>query len=203
MPGAPALDLDTVAVYDREAERYADWSARQGLPRHFHRYAARLVPGGRVLDLGCGGGWAARAFAERGFPVTAVDPSGAMIARLSDLPGIEAIVGDVFALPATARFAGIWAHFSLQHVPRAAFGDVIARVAGLLQAGGWLFLGLHEGGGERRDGLGRFYVHHDADGLRQTLAGVGLGVARLARHRSTGYDGSPIRVLHLEAGTNG
>jgi SAM-dependent methyltransferase len=38
-----------------------------------------LEPGGRVLDLGCGPGLLAIAFAERGMAVTAVDPEPAML----------------------------------------------------------------------------------------------------------------------------
>ncbi|MCC6007350.1 MAG: class I SAM-dependent methyltransferase [Rhodobacteraceae bacterium] len=192
-------DPETLAFYEAEASHYADWSAAHGLPRHFRRFAARLSPGAAVLDLGCGGGWAALAFAERGHAVTALDPSAAMLARLDGVAGVRTCLGDIAALDAQTRFGGIWAHFSLQHVPRAAFPVTLARVAGHLAPGGWLFLGLHEGRQTRRDGLGRLYCHHEADAVATALRDLGLGPAALARARSTGYDGTPIAVMYLEA----
>jgi SAM-dependent methyltransferase len=41
--------------------------------------SARVLPPGRVLDLGCGEGWLARALAARGIEVTGVDASAPLI----------------------------------------------------------------------------------------------------------------------------
>lgn len=68
--------------------------------------ARRLIaPGDSVLDLGCGPGTLALAMANRGFRVTAVDSSAAMIAALNQKKrrarahGIQAMVLDWKALP--------------------------------------------------------------------------------------------------------
>jgi ubiquinone/menaquinone biosynthesis C-methylase UbiE len=57
--------------------------------------AARLSPGDRVLDLGCGTGALARRLARRGCRVTGVDASAAMLARARQqvrAAGLEALV---------------------------------------------------------------------------------------------------------------
>jgi SAM-dependent methyltransferase len=58
---------------------------------------ARLArPGGRILELGCGVGRVTGPLVERGFDVTAVDESAAMLARLADrVPGARAVVGPI------------------------------------------------------------------------------------------------------------
>lgn len=42
---------------------------------------------GRILDVGCGEGWLARALAERGFEVVGIDGSAALIARAQEAGG--------------------------------------------------------------------------------------------------------------------
>ena len=74
------------AAFDREAEVYDDGFGRNpvGLVfRHvFQERLRRLVPSGaRLLDLGCGTGEDARAFASLGYAVHAIDAAPAMIER--------------------------------------------------------------------------------------------------------------------------
>jgi SAM-dependent methyltransferase len=72
--------------------------------------------GGRLLDIGCGSGFAAQLAGRRGAVVTGIDASEALvrIARLRT-PAGEWRVGDMFALPfpdasfdVATSFNGIW-----------------------------------------------------------------------------------------------
>src|SRR6185503_19328267 len=51
--------------------------------------ALATVPPGRVLDVGCGEGWLARAAASLGHRVVGVDASAPLIERARDLGGGE------------------------------------------------------------------------------------------------------------------
>lgn len=53
------------------------------------RFAALIVPGGRVLDLACGYGRHARHLASNGHRVLAVDRDAAALDTLAAVPGIE------------------------------------------------------------------------------------------------------------------
>ncbi len=74
------------------------------------RHAALVLPGAEVLDLACGRGRHARAFAARGHPVVAVDRDDAALATLSGQPRIELLCADLEGGPwplAGRRFGAI------------------------------------------------------------------------------------------------
>ena len=75
-------DAETARIYEREAR---EWIAQRG-PRavedgRLDRFAAQLPAGSRIADLGCGPGWYASEFAERGIWSLALDLSAAMLPR--------------------------------------------------------------------------------------------------------------------------
>lgn len=101
-------------------------------------------PGASWLDVGCGAGIAAEAFARRGFEVLGVDASGPAIAAARahaaaqhlPLAYREGVAEDL--LVENARFSVITALEVIEHVPEPqAF---LATLAALLQPGGRLFL---------------------------------------------------------------
>ena len=63
------------------------------------RFAARLAPGSQVLDLACGAGRHARALAERGCRVDAVDVDAGWAAGLTGVAGVHFRVLDLEAGP--------------------------------------------------------------------------------------------------------
>jgi SAM-dependent methyltransferase len=59
------------------------------------RFAGLFTPGGRVLDLACGGGRHARFLASRGHAVEAVDVDAAALAELQGIAGIATRQADL------------------------------------------------------------------------------------------------------------
>jgi SAM-dependent methyltransferase len=59
------------------------------------RWADRIAPGGRVLDVACGRGRHALWLAARGHPVEAVDRDPALLAELAATPGIVTRCADL------------------------------------------------------------------------------------------------------------
>jgi SAM-dependent methyltransferase len=144
-----ALDLDDVrAAWDHAADAYA---AGQASGRDVYRLAffgpAQValcgeVRGLRVLDLGCGSGYLARALAGRGARVTGVDLSPNMVAHARRLEagqplGVEYAEGDAAAADAlfpAGAFDLVASCLALQDMPdpAAAFRAALA----LLRPGG-------------------------------------------------------------------
>jgi 2-polyprenyl-3-methyl-5-hydroxy-6-metoxy-1,4-benzoquinol methylase len=81
------------------------------------RFLSGLAPGARVLDAGCGSGRDARAFAEAGFAVRAVDASPALARLASAHSGLEVAVRRLEDLDEVAAYEAIWCCASLLHVP--------------------------------------------------------------------------------------
>ncbi len=179
-PGSPEA---VRGVYDRQAGAY-DRSRSRALFEEgwLARFAARLPPGGRVLDLGCGGGEPiARWLMDAGFAITGVDVSPAMleIAR-ARWPAGDWRAADMRALDLGARFDGIVAWDSFFHLAPEAQRACIARMAAHLVPGGVLLLTVGPDAGEAQGSVGGEPVYHaslapadhatclDRNGLRLT-----------------------------------
>jgi SAM-dependent methyltransferase len=108
-----------VGVYRRHA---AAWAAARGAKLRergwIERFAAMLVRGATVLDVGCGSGEPiARYLTDRGHPVTGVDSSPELIALFrSNLPGAVAEVADMRSLDLGLKFGGLIAWDSFFHL---------------------------------------------------------------------------------------
>ena len=128
---------DVAAWYDAEfATTHLGLSAREVVLR-------LLGEGpGRLLDLGCGGGAHAVAFAERGWTVTGVDISSAQL-ELARARGIEVLEVDAAALPfEDESFDTVVSMFT--HTDVDDFATVIHETARVLRAAGpLLYLGAH------------------------------------------------------------
>lgn len=81
--------------------------------------AAAAKPGGKVLDVACGAGYAAAAAAERGCSATGVDFSPTQVALAARLhPTLVFCEGDASALPFGAdEFDAVVSNFGIPHFP--------------------------------------------------------------------------------------
>jgi double-stranded uracil-DNA glycosylase len=110
------VNRDTVALYDREASRWA--AARKPVRRSEARAFAAAVPQGECrVDVGCGAG---RYTSDLGEPVIALEASVEMlkIARTT-APSARPLLADVTALPLRrASLGGAWAAMTYHHIER-------------------------------------------------------------------------------------
>jgi len=160
-------------------------------------FLARLPARGHLLDLGCGAGEPfARTFLERGWQVTGVDFSPAMLALAGRYaPAMTRILADMreVAFPERA-FDAIAAVYSLFHVPRAEHPALFARMRAWLQPGGILLFTYATRaytGQDRFEGYKTFmerelfYSHATPGELHAQLETAGLAVLE-ARERPIG-----------------
>jgi SAM-dependent methyltransferase len=194
-----SADIETLAFYDGEAAAYATYASDKAERVWLTRFADRLAPGASVLDFGCGSGWAAHAFNERGFRASALDGSAGLAAEARRRYGIEVRVGRFEELDDDGLYGGVWASFCLLHDTRDAMPGHLTRLARALIPGGWLYLGLKEGAGESRDRLGRRYTYFGAAEIEALLKAAGLPEPEITVEQATGYDGAKSGMMHILA----
>jgi SAM-dependent methyltransferase len=140
------------AGYDRVADEYAnhiyDELRHKPLDRQLlDRFAEHVKGAGSVCDLGCGPGQVARYLHEHDVTVCGVDLSPGMIEQARRLnPGIEFVVGNMFALPVDDdSWAGIAAFYAIVNLPAGDLLPAMREMRRALRPGGWLLLSFHLG----------------------------------------------------------
>jgi SAM-dependent methyltransferase len=130
--------------YDTVAEWYDRELATSALGESARAVVLRLLGdgSGTLLDVGCGGGSHALAFAERGWRVTGVDVSVEQL-RLARERGVEVVEADAAALPfADASFDAAVSMFL--HTDVDDFPAVVGEIARVLRVGArFVYLGIH------------------------------------------------------------
>ena len=138
---------DVVArAYDAIADEYAAWAATFESPvmTWARRFAERLPPGSRVLELGCGGdNPATRLLVER-HEYTGVDLSAGQLERARRaFPEGTYLQADATQLDFPAEsFDGVASLFMFGHVPRAEQEPLLRSIFGWLRSGGVLLTTL-------------------------------------------------------------
>jgi SAM-dependent methyltransferase len=134
-------DLELAALYDGAYYRstdagrgYGSYEAQRASRmrsfRAFTDLAARLAPGGRVLDVGCALGFFLEAARDAGLEAHGIDTSAAAIAEIEPRFGTRVRCLSVEALAARGeRFDVVFASDVLEHVTRPhAFVDAVAQL---------------------------------------------------------------------------
>jgi SAM-dependent methyltransferase len=134
------MNVDDGYFGERVAARYDELYADMFEPAAVDEVAsllAGLAGGGRALELGIGTGRIALPLARRGVPVHGIDSSPAMVARLHDKPGGDAIgvtIGDFAATRVDGTFSVAYLIFNTimnlttQAAQVACFGNVAAHL---------------------------------------------------------------------------
>lgn len=183
-----STDPETIAFYQARAPHYV-LKFGQAHSYQLDPFLDLLPQGGRVLELGCGGGQDAAQIAARGFVVDATDATPAMVAKANERWGVGARVMAFDQLNAEAAYNGVWAHASLLHCPRASLPDVLSRIHRALVPGGWFFASYKLGKEEGRDTFGRFYNFPSVEWIAAQYNAVsGWELAQIREYTAGGFD---------------
>jgi SAM-dependent methyltransferase len=166
----------TVTFYDNNAERYAWQTAQADLSELYARFLPLVKTGGRILDVGCGGGRDLREFKTRGFRCVGVDPAPRLAQFAREFSECKVVVGKAEDLPFFQEFDGVWACASLLHIDRAKLKVAMERISLALAVEGVLFLSMQAGAGHSKGEDGRFYERYSAAELKAIVDSSGFAV---------------------------
>jgi SAM-dependent methyltransferase len=113
---------DTLSSYDEIAGMYhalwADWYFPVARPALEKLFFSQMPTGAAVLDVCCGSGHVTKELVKRGYEVTGIDSSAALIAQArSDLPQVDLQVQDARAMQLPMRYDAALSTFdSLNHM---------------------------------------------------------------------------------------
>lgn len=153
----------TIKAYNKNAKKFSEkFKELMDLKRRyeFQRFI-ELLPGKKILDLGCGSGDHSYYFLQNGLDVSAIDISDEMI-KICKQKGLNAFVMDIEDLKFDDKsFDGIWSVTSLLHIPKSELPRVIDKMYKILKDNGILYVCVKEGEGENlvkdEDGSERFF----------------------------------------------
>jgi|GEM_PF-101273 len=173
MTSPPEHDAATLRFYADEAPVYAV-NGRGRASQHLDEFLARLAPGARVLELGCGDGRDSEAMLARGFDIDPTDGVEAMALEAGKRLGRPVRAMRFDELDAVEAYDAVWAHATLLHAPRTALPDVLSRVFRALKPGGLHFANFKTGDAEGRDRFGRYYNYPSAAEIEAIYRGWDL-----------------------------
>ena len=194
MPNFREIHDQTFDIYDKHAKA---WDAHR--PRVFFEKAwldrfTSVVPAqSSILDVGCGAGEPIAAhLIERGFSVTGVDTSPAMIKiSRSRFPEMDCIVMDMRDLALKTKFHGIIGWDSFFHLDPDEQRSTLQLFFRLLHPGGALLLTVGHKAGEVLGKVEGEQVYHsslDPEEYRQILYLAGFKKVEIAiRDEDCGY----------------
>lgn len=187
----------TLGFYDREAAAYLDRTVHVSPHPDLFRFLDGISRGAHLLDLGSGGGDDAAFMLARGFTVTAIDGSLGLALEARRRHGLNVRLLRFEDLDYDEVFDGIHACASLVHVPGAAQGDILKKVARGLKRGGRLYASFKAAPEDWYDKDGRLFGAMDETRLRDLAEDAGLVPDAITTHDSHGWDGAPVTWIAL------
>jgi 2-polyprenyl-3-methyl-5-hydroxy-6-metoxy-1,4-benzoquinol methylase len=161
--------VSQIDYYSAHAEEYYRATRALDMSSLYERFLGKLPRDAYILDAGCGSGRDTKAFLEMGYTVAAFDGSPQMAQLASAYTGQRCQVLRFQDVDFQQEFDGVWACASILHVPKCEIEDVLSRFVKALKPGGFMFLSVIEGEGERVSTEGRLYNSYLEGSLTELL----------------------------------
>ena len=161
--------MSTIDYYDQNAQEYYERTVDADLAEIREYFLGFLRRDARILDFGCGSGRDAKAFAEAGRTVEALDGSQELCRIASEYLGMDVRNMMFQDFEETEAYDGLWACASILHLTYEEIMDVMKRIHGALKPQGVFYTTFKYGTFEgERDG--RYYTDFEEKKMERLLA---------------------------------
>lgn len=193
-------NLITIQAYDKSVSIYSKTHFEPFWVKEFEFYK-KIVPGKKILDIGCGAGRDAAVFVKNKFDYLGIDASEGMlkVARKRAKDGKFRNM-DFYKLNFPANsFDGTWAAASLLHIPKKKIKGVLKGIKRILKPDGIGFFSFKEKNKnskeglipyERNPGTFRYWSYYSKKELEDILKSIGFEIIKFMKHKEKEKDGS-------------
>ena len=185
-----SADQKTLNVYDKYISDYEKLISKELKDANLDIFMKMIKEDGKVLDLGCGTGTASLELLKNGFAPFPIDASLEMIKVAASLLEIKPRQISFDEIDEHDFYDAIWANFSLLHIKKDKFSDILKRLFFSLKEDGILFFSLKRGVGESRDKLGRFYSYYEKSEVEKLLEKASFRTKTFSEGASIGLAGN-------------
>ena len=164
----------TIDYYNKNAEYYYQTTYEVDFSATYDRFLQYIPDGGRIIDIGCGSGRDAAAFAAKGYKAVGLDASEEMAKIVEENTGIQVITCDMTSWIAEKPFDGIWCCASLLHLHDDELYRFFLNLNHNMKQGGAIFISVKSGIETGIDDKGRYmknFTESEVAGLLE-LAGI-------------------------------
>lgn len=176
----------TVRSYDANAREWIEKHSEPGYWGEEMNAFVALLPRGKILEVGTGGGREAKELLAKGYEYVGVDVSAGLLKEArKNTPEATFLHQSVYDLDfPESSFDGFWACAVLLHVPKDRLDEALQNIRRVVRRGGVGFISVKRGKGERiekdearRGGTGpRFFAYYSLAEFERVLERNGFEV---------------------------
>lgn len=175
----------TLETYNATAKQWSENHATPGFWKEEMGIFRTLLPDGKILEIGSGGGRDAKELLALSYEYVGTDISTGLIevARREN-PNAVFLAQSVYDLdfPEGTQFDGFWASAVLLHIPKARIDAALQRIKKFMREGAIGFISLKQGDGERLEEDKRFFAYYSEKEFRQILQRNSFDVVQTTVH---------------------
>jgi len=168
-------EKQTIAFYDKKAEKFIGSLGTDEAPSFWDaeiKTFEKLLPTGKILDIGVGKGREAKSFIAADYEYVGVEPATGLRKKLEQQFSNQTFIHDTiydWSLSPNS-FDGFWCSAMLLHIPRKNIDHVLQQLKTVLKPGAIGFISLASGNGEYLDkDTNRYFYLYGQDEFTQIL----------------------------------
>lgn len=170
---------------ERKTKEYYDRTAGEWASEHLtHKFWGsmdkfyELLPSGKVIEIGCGGGRDAKDYLIGKYDYVGTDVSEGLLAEARKRnPKSKFLNQSVYNLDFPENtFDGFWAAAVLLHIPKRRIDEALGKIHEVVKNKEVGFISLKQGEGEREDEKGRWFAYYSKEEFDKILSDDGFEI---------------------------
>ena len=168
----------TIKAYDDKA---SDWASKHSDAHFWGKEMDKfrqLLPKGKILEIGSGGGRDAKELIELGYEYTGIDASEGLLTVAKKLnPKGKFLLKSLYELDFfDNEFDGFWSSATLLHIPKERIKEVLQNIHKVIRKDGIGFISLKQGIGEKMEPDNRLFAYYEKEEFKKILLQNGFEV---------------------------